>query len=445
MIQTFLEFIRNKELFTKKDRVLLALSGGIDSMVMLDLFLKTGFKTGIIHCNFSLRGKESDGDERFLHRVADKHGLEFFCRRFSTEEYARGEKVSIQMAARDLRYAYFEEVRKSAGYQVTATAHQLNDAVETTIFNMTKGTGITGLTGIPVKSGYVVRPLLFAGREEIAAYARLNKIRWREDSSNQSIKYSRNLIRHKVIPVLQEINPNVLNSMKRTMERAGSAEQFLLRWIGRHRKELVRREKKIVYIDSRKLRNEPDAIVLHYLLREYGFNYEQSGMIFLSIGGQPGKRYYSVSHELAVDRNRLVISPRKSGKPEQWEVNERQHFVETGDMRFEFRVIKKPSKLKTPSTTAYLDAEKIAYPLLVRSPETGDRFQPFGMKGKQKLSDFMINNKIPRNLKNNLKLVVSGGEIAWVAGYRISEKFRVEESTRTVLRIQLSDVHEESV
>ncbi len=445
MIESFLDFIKIKKLFTDKDRILLALSGGIDSMVMFDLFLKAGFKIGIVHCNFSLRGKESDGDEKFIRNQARRQGLDFYCRRFDTKGYARREKISIQMAARDLRYAYFEEIRKKNRFKVVATAHQLNDSAETFLFNLTKGTGLTGLKGISPETNHVVRPMLFATRHQLSEYAVQNKIRWREDSSNRSVKYSRNLIRHKVIPELLKINPNFYNSMQRTMERIEGAEDFILNWMNDNRESYQHRERDSVYLSLKSINKINEPVLLHYMIRGFGFSYHQALMLFHSLGNQPGARFYSASHVLTLDRTHLIIEESSGYGRGDWEIRRDQTFLDTGDGDyFSLEVIKKPSLLKTPADLALLDAGRIRYPLIIRNPKAGDRFQPLGMQGQQKLSDFMINNKIPRNLKKRLKLVVSENEIIWVAGYRIHENYKVKEQTKKVLKIKYSHVAEES-
>ena len=440
MIDSFREFVRSKRLFSANDRILLALSGGIDSMVMLDLFLKAGIGTGIIHCNFSLRGPESDGDEKFLKRMADRHKIPFFCRRFNTMAYAEEKKISIQMAARELRYPFFEEIRKEEGYKAVAVAHQLNDSAETLLFNLSRGTGITGLKGIPARNGKVVRPLLFATRDQIHDYAVMNKLKWREDSSNSSVKYSRNLIRHKVIPNLLKLNPNFFHTLKRTLERTESAENFLRKWILENKQELMREEDRVVYISQAKVRQYGEPVLLHFLIREFGFAYEQSALIFSVMGRQPGAQFYSPTHLLTVDRQELVISGIEELQSGEWSVSKGQKILDTGaGNRFRFRIIPKPGNLKSPGNTAFLALEKLEFPLTIRPPRTGDRFQPYGMKGKQKLSDFMINNKIPRNLKNDLKLLISGNAIAWVAGYRIDDRFSVSRDTEKVLRVDYEE------
>lgn len=436
MIDSFRGFIREKKLFSANDRILLALSGGIDSMVMLDLFLKTGYRIGIIHCNFSLRGAESDDDEKFLKQIAARNKIGFYSRRFNTKAYAAEKKISVQMAARDLRYTFFEEIRREEGYHVIAVAHQLNDSAETLLFNLSRGTGITGLKGIPAKNGKIVRPFLFATRDRIHDYAVQHKLKWREDSSNNAIRYSRNYIRHKVIPHLLKLNPNFYNTVRRTLEQTESTENLLLKWIRENRKELITEKNRVVYLSQEKIRHYAEPVLLHFMIRDYGFTYEQSALIFSVMGRQPGAQFYSESHLLTVDRRDLVISPHKDQLAHDWTISPGQEVLDTNTgERFRFRVITKPENLKSPGNTAFLALEKLEFPLIIRTPQEGDRFQPFGMKGQQKLSDFMINNKIPRNLKYGLKLLVSGKKIAWVAGYRIDERFKAGRGTSKVLRV----------
>lgn len=437
MIGEFVKYIKTKKLFSSGDRVLLAVSGGVDSMVMLDLFAKAGFSFGIVHCNFNLRGKESDSDEKFIMKFAGQNNYTLHTKRFDTAEYSRRTGTSIQVAARELRYGFFESVRKKEKYHYTATAHNLNDAAETFLFNLSRGTGISGLKGIPVKAGHVIRPLLFATREMILDYARINNISWREDSSNRSLKYSRNLIRHKVVPVFMKLNPKFLKTLSTVMNRVESSESFITKWIGINYPRMVKKERNRIFLDMEEVRNWKEPVLLHFLIREYGFSYDQALWILQASGKQPGAQFHSSSHVITCDRNRLVIEPVRHGPEPSWQIAKGLGLLDTGQgENFVINLVTRPDNLKSPPNIALLDERKLNYPLVIRAPERGDRFRPFGMKGEQKLSDFMINNKIPRNLKKSLRIITSENKIVWVVGYRISEDFKVTEKTRRVLKIE---------
>ncbi|HLF36062.1 MAG TPA: tRNA lysidine(34) synthetase TilS [Cyclobacteriaceae bacterium] len=437
MIGEFVKYIKSKKLFSPGDKVLLAVSGGVDSMVMLDLFAKAGFSFGIAHCNFTLRGKESDADEKFIRKFAGRNNYPLHTKRFDTVEYSRRTGTSIQVAARELRYGFFESVRKKEKYHSIATAHNLNDAAETFLFNLSRGTGISGLRGIAVKTGHVIRPLLSATREMIFDYARINNISWREDSSNLSLKYSRNLIRHKVVPVFMKLNPNFLKTLSAVMGRVESSENFITKWIGMNHPRMVKKERNRIFLDMEEIRNWNEPVLLHFLIREYGFSFDQALWILQASGKQPGAQFHSGSHLITCDRNRLVIEPVRQGPEVSWRIAKGQSLLDTGQGdQYVINLVARPDNLKFPPNIALLDEMKLNYPLVIRAPKRGDRFRPFGMKGEQKLSDFMINHKIPRSMKRNVRVITSNEAIVWVAGYRISEDFKVTDETKRVLKIE---------
>ena len=434
MVDRFREFIRQKDLCRDTDRILLSVSGGVDSVVMLDLFLKNGYKTGLAHCNFGLRGNESDGDEDFVKKLAEERDVACYIEHFETEKIASEKRISTQMAARELRYEWFEEIRLVEGYDYIATGHNFNDSVETMVFNLIKGTGLKGLTGIPAKTGKVIRPLLFAGREEIEAYASENNIEFRNDSSNASVKYHRNYIRHEILPDFRHINPGFDLTIRNTLERLAGIQRFVNDWLEKA-KESYRFEKgKDIYLKNDFFSRINEPALLYEVISKYGFNYDQSESIISGLVSEAGKVFYSEGFTLNVDRDHLIISPRKQVE-EHFEISRKDELLVTDRFNLTFEILETTPELSPDRHIAYLDLEKLHYPLVLRNWEKGDWFVPLGMKGKKKLSDFMIDKKIPLNLKKRMMVLLSKGSIAWVAGHRIDDRFKIESKTRKILKI----------
>ncbi len=341
------------------------------------------------------------------------------------------------MAARDLRTAWFEEVLKDGHYHVYATAHHLNDAIETLIFNLTKGSGIAGLHGILPKNGLAIRPMLFASRSDIERYATEQGLAWREDSSNTALKYQRNLIRHKVVPVLKKINPNLETTFSNTFERLSAVEQFYNTYIERLRNDLCSARGEGFLINKLRLSQlETPGPVLYELIRPFHFNYYQASEVVLRLSGSPGRVFHSSSHILNIDRKFLIITRRSTSTPPAISIGKDDtvvslpadvlHFMDTP-----------PESYTQPhdNWTAFIDKDTLKYPLMIRKWENGDAFVPLGMKGKKKISDFMIDEKIPLTLKENLLVLTSSNSIVWVVGYRIDDRFKVTNTTRSVLKI----------
>ncbi len=444
MLEQFLQFIQKKELFRASDALLLAVSGGIDSVAMAHLFAQTSFNFAIAHCNFGLRGKASDEDEAFVRNVAAKYEVPCFVEHFTTEKYAADEKISIQMAARDLRYTWFGQLLKTEGYAYLATAHHLDDVLETILLNLTKGTGISGLRGIPVKNDKIIRPLLFAGKAEIAAYAKEKKLDWLEDSSNSSDKYQRNLIRHQVVPVLQKINPNLLKAIESTVERVGGTEKVVEAAVQEVQKEACFTKNRDYYIDVNKLISKPGfSVILDKILGFYGFNYAQTESVATKVaqGITPeiiGKVFYSHTHRLDIDREYMIISPLHRKQLETSQIDETTQNLEEFDFTLTF--VKKVADgfaFSKDQNQAALDFYKLDFPLTLRKWEPGDWFMPLGMPHKKKLSDFMIDRKIPLNLKDKVYVLTSGNDIVWVVGHRVDERYKITKETRSVYLISL--------
>ena len=426
MIERFLEFISEEGLCAPGDSVLLGVSGGMDSMTMSRLFRQSPFRYGIAHCNFGLRGGESDEDERFVKEYAGKCGVPFFSVRFNTGEYARERRISTQMAARELRYRWFEEIRQREGYDAVAVAHHLNDLVETMLINLVRGTGLAGMHGISPKKGKLIRPLLGFTREEIEAFANGEAIPYREESSNASDKYMRNRLRHCVVPVLKELNPRLEHTFANSARHFSEAEQLLGEQVNWYR-HLLEQQDGAWTLDYSSIREmSAPRTVVYELLKPFGFNEETVQALLEADQAQPGKQFLSASHRAVKDRDRLIIVPvRKDPVPAFEEL-------------FEARVGTPEDTAITPDARrAFLDYHTLRLPLKVRYWQEGDSFQPLGMKGRKKLSDFFVDQKIPLHLKQRIPLLLSGDEIVWVAGYRIAEPFKITPATKKIYELRL--------
>ncbi|MGC4021539.1 MAG: tRNA lysidine(34) synthetase TilS [Cyclobacteriaceae bacterium] len=432
MKEEFLRFISKKNLCSLKDKILLAVSCGVDSMVMLELFHESGFKISVAHCNFQLRGNESDGDERLVKSICEKHSIPFFSKRFETNQFAEKNSLSIQMAARELRYQWFNELIEKDGFDFVATAHHLNDSIETAILNFARGSGLEGLDGITDKNGKVIRPLLFATREQIKSYALKNKIDWREDSSNASDDYQRNFVRHKIIPLLKEINPSLENSFEDSVEKISGAIHLIdlgtLQW----KEKFQSNKKDQVHLLKKGVSSTG---LLWNLIRQFGFNIDQCKQIVESLNGQSGKKFFSKEFELIIDREHLIISEIEN------ELGEVLIEKGQGEATLGKRVLKitsvKEIKIESESDVAVLDADKLTFPLRWRKWKAGDYFHPLGMNHKKKLSDFFIDQKISISDKEKITVIESGNEIVWVIGYRIDERFKISEKTSAQIIFEL--------
>jgi tRNA(Ile)-lysidine synthase len=446
MLKDFLAYIKKQKLFLAKEKILLTVSGGLDSIVLEELFHRAGFNYQIAHCNFTLRAEESETDEVFVRDLAYRHGVQLFAKRFNTEAFAKGKGISIQMAARELRNKWFDQLLVEHDLKAYATAHHLNDSIETFIFNFTKGTGIAGLQGIRPKTGNIIRPLLFATRDMISAFAKEQSLSWREDSSNQSIKYHRNFIRHNVVPHLKNINPNLENTYRDTAERLRFANEIIEKRILQLKEDLLNHKDNELWIDIKQLqKTEAPVIVLFEIIKEYGFNYTQAGEIIDRLQGTSGRIFNSTTHQLNIDRNFIIVYELLDSEDIEYEFSEEDTICQTRS----FTIIRKALDSKDffkskDASVILLDADKITYPLTIRKWRKGDRFIPLGMKGKKKLSDFMIDEKIPLNLKEHVFVLLTGSSIAWVINHRIDERFKVDDKTKSILMLKVEQ-HGQSI
>ena len=441
MVQKFIAYINEKGLFMPENKILLAVSGGIDSVAMLQCFKDAGvYNFGVAHCNFGLRGEESDEDELFVKKLAKRAKVTFHSHFFETDAFANQEKISIQMAARQLRYTWFEKLKEAYGYDYIATAHHRNDSLETVLFNLVKGTGIAGLHGISPKSGDIVRPLLFADKEAILDFVAEKQLSWREDSSNESVKYSRNIIRHEVVPVLKKINPDLENSFQHTVDRIQQVEALYDKTIESLAAKAVEKKGKDVYIDLGLLKSEDiGSAMLWELIKPYGFNYVQAKEIFERLFDGAGKIFDAPTYRLNIDREHLILSPSQLGDFFPSPIQLGQKTYENENLALNFATVTSEGfKITSNKKTAALDFELLKFPLELRKWQRGDVFFPLGMKQKKKLSDFMIDEKIPLNLKERVFVLTSEGKIVWVIGYRLDDRFKITENTKTVFRVQIT-------
>lgn len=421
-------FLENKKLF-------LAVSGGLDSMVLLHLFQQLEYEIAVLHCNFQLRGLESFGDEDFIRNYCEENNISIFTTQFDTEAFAKDYKLSTQIAARELRYSWFYELLETHKFDYILTAHHADDNLETFIINLSRGTGLDGLVGIPEQNDKIIRPLLPFSREEILRYAKENTIEWREDSSNASNKYLRNKIRHDLVPVLKEINPNFLKAFQKTQsylresnEMAEDASIMIYQQVAKEAGEEI-------HFNLNQLKKLPNyRSYLYQWLNEFGFLAWND--IYDLVDGQSGKQVFSEEFRLLKNRDTLILSPIVEAlEKEEFEINENDQ-----DVNF-------PLKLKLCNVShitldsnkvIFVDAEKIHYPLILRKWKEGDSFQPFGMKGKsKKISKLFKDEKLSLIEKENSWLLCSKGEIVWVVGIRQDERFKIDNTSNKILKIEL--------
>ena len=438
--EAFEHYIEENRLLTRDDRVLLTVSGGVDSMVMLSLFARCGYCVGVAHCNFQLRGAESDEDEVLVADEAARLGAVCYNRRFDTQAEMERTGESMEMAARRLRYAWFEELRREHGYTAIAVAHHADDSVETFFINLLRGTGLRGLTGISQQMGRIVRPLMFASRKEILEYAVANKIRFREDSSNRSTKYLRNKVRLGLIPRIREINPKFNSLMQRNIARLTEAQRFIDRAIERIRTEAVTSDGGIDTIRTDRIdASFPREFVIYELLSSaYGFKGDVIDSLCHALEcGATGRRFYSRERMACNDPGDNVVDPKADHDPCECRVEPRTGRIYSGNavLYYEYTDIDTVETFGVPENTAQVDADKLQFPLTLRRWHEGDWFIPFGMTGRKKVSDFLVDAKVSAAEKQRQFVLVSGGEIVWLVGRRIDDRYRLTGTTENVLRI----------
>lgn len=429
MKERFKEHIKTKLPFLIEGRLLVAISGGLDSVVLTHLLNQIGGRISLAHCNFNLRGDESDGDEQFVLDLADSLELEVFIQSFDTESYAKKHGLSIQMAARELRYDWFRDLAASLGYDHILTAHHADDNLETFLINLSRGTGLDGLTGIPEQNENIVRPLLPFSRREIEDFAKEHKLKWREDSSNAQTKYLRNALRHELIPKLKELNPQFLQNFGKTQQHLQDSSQLITDRIQEISKGL---DLNIISVERIQQLSRPKAY-LYGLLKQYGFT-EWDDIVGL-LDAQSGKQVFSHTHVLLKDREHLILKAREKPRlDKQFTVYERDTSI-TEPFKMEISTVNKLGG--TSKLQLYVDKEKLKFPLTIRKWEKGDYFYPLGMRGKKKLSKFFKDEKYSLFDKEQQWLLCSDHEVVWIVGKRGDDRFKVTDSTKKLVKFKI--------
>ncbi|HMU47767.1 MAG TPA: tRNA lysidine(34) synthetase TilS, partial [Chitinophagaceae bacterium] len=429
----FITTIKKQDLFSSKDKLLLAVSGGVDSVVLCELCKQAGYNFSMAHCNFQLRGAESDRDELFVRELAKKHKIKIEVKKFDTEKYATENKISVQEAARKLRYDWFAELIGGQKETCLLTAHHADDNIETLLMNFFRGTGLHGLTGIPAKTSYIRRPLLDFRKEELISFARENKLDFVEDSSNLSSKYTRNFFRNELLPAISKVFPEVNQNLADNIDRFKEIENLYRVSVEKIKKKLCRESGKEVKIPVKQLMEYKNRALLYEIISGYGFNEKQVDEVIKLASSESGRYILSPSGNYRIIKHRhwFIISPVNTGQSE-------NIIIEEADREIVFAAgklfVEKTNSLNpdTNNKVACMDSGKISYPLLLRKWKTGDYFYPLGMKKKKKLARFFIDLKLPVTEKEKIWVLESDQKIIWVIGYRIDERCRITDATKEV-------------
>jgi tRNA(Ile)-lysidine synthase len=437
MLILFKKFIKTNQLFQNSDKILLTISGGIDSMVMLDLFIKSNIKIAVAHCNFVLRGNESDGDEKLVFDTCQKNNIEFFTAKFNTNSFAEENKISIQMAARQLRYEWFNKIALENNCQFIATAHHQNDVAETMLINITRGTGISGLHGILPKNNNIIRPLLFTNKTGIINYANENNVDFREDSSNKKDDYWRNKIRHWVIPKLEELNTNAVNNFYLLSKKVSADEILLNERINELKSLYVKTTNNLVYIKLEIMKHAAVTSLLFKILSEYNINESAVLNIIENHENNSGIIFESDTHEVLIDRAFIIVRERKVEEFQQTLLIENTIIkinTPTGEINFE-TLNKKPSVFSKNSL--YINKDKAGTEFMIQTWKQGDRFIPLGMNGSKLISDFLLDKKINVFDKQKCMVLISkkNNEIVAVLPYQINNDYKLENDSKNILKI----------
>ena len=443
VLKNFTEFIKKENLFQPTDKLLLAVSGGVDSVVLCELCKQAGYDFVIAHCNFQLRGEESERDEQFVRKLGEKYGVEVRVKQFDTAGYASANKRNIQVAARELRYNWFAEILQDSGNTLRhiLTAHHLDDNIETLLMNFFKGTGILGLRGILPKQGRIIRPLLFARKEEILAFASEQGLAYAADSSNASDKYTRNYFRNKLIPGIKEAFPQAEENLIHNLQRFREAGELYQQAIDLHKKKLLEKKGAEFHIPVLKLQKAiPLRTIVYEIIREFGFTSHQTNDVIALLGSGSGRYVQSQTHRVIRNRAWLIITP-NAGNESATILIEATGTVDFGNGKLSLKNLPVPASGSIPASPdmAFLDAGEITFPLLLRKWKQGDYFYPLGMtRKKKKLSRFLIDQKLSLVQKESVWVLEMNKKILWVVGMRIDDRFKINPSTQQVLQISYS-------
>jgi tRNA(Ile)-lysidine synthase len=442
LLTSFLQFIKSENLFSPKERLLLAVSGGVDSVVLCELCQQAGFSFSIAHCNFQLRGEESNEDELFVKQLAQKYKVALYVKHFDTAAYANQNKLGIQVAARELRYTWFKELLKdpkvSAPGTRLLTAHHADDNIETILMNFFKGSGINGLKGIIPKQQQLVRPLLFAAKEEVVLFATINHLPFREDSSNSSDKYTRNYFRNQLIPGLEKVFPQVKDNLLNNAVRFREINNIYQAAIEQAKQKLLFPQAKEVHIPVLKLVKTPALnTILYEIIKDYDFTAHQAEEVKKLLFAESGKYVLSPTHRILRNRKWLIISRLNDAAAAQFVIEESDKEVYFSKGLLHISETGKPVKIDKEPGIAQLDLRDIRFPLLLRKWKRGDYFYPLGMPKKKKLSRFFIDQKMSLSEKENTWVLESDKRIIWIVGKRIDDRFKIKEATQKCIRLAL--------
>lgn len=445
MLEKINSFIKKHHLFLKNQKLLLATSGGIDSMFLTHLLHNNNFTFALAHCNFQLRNEESDGDKKFIADYCKKNNIELYTIDFETESYANENKLSIQETARKLRYQWLEKTRRENSFDYILTAHHLDDNIETLLFNLTKGTGLKGIRGMLPKNGKLVRPLLEISKDEIKKYVTENNLSYREDSSNASDKYDRNKIRQSVLPVLNTVNKNLHKTFINHFQTFRDIEKMHQTVLNYYKKKLFEFKNNNILIPIKKLMSLDAANTIAFeLFGEFGFNSKQIETLFETTQTTEIKQILSSDYRIIKDKKFFIVSPLSAENNDVFVVEKKQKTMRLNNntfLKLHHKPVEKHSKIIEDQHYAFLDADKLAFPILLRKWKEGDYFYPIASTKakKKKVSKFFKDEKISHLEKENTFVLVSDEKIVWVCGYRIDNRFKITEATRNVLKINLSD------
>lgn len=435
MLQKLQKHIDKDFPFLKEKKLLIAISGGIDSVVLTHILHILNFKIALAHCNFRLRSKESDIDECFVKELGKNLNIETFTIQFETEIYAKKHKLSTQIAARELRYNWFDKLVEQHQFNYVLTAHHADDNLETFLINLIRGTGLEGLTGIPKQNGYIIRPLLGFSRSEIVDYAKKEQIKWREDISNAETKYIRNKIRHEIVPKLKKMNPSLLASFGKTSLYLRESQQIIEDRVQEVTKEIVSIEENLIRLNIVKIQqlSNPKAY-LYQFLKAYGFT--EWNDVHNLLSAQSGKQVFSMTHRLIRDRDFLLLSTKNNTDSS----NETSFFIEECT-----KFIEKPIQLsienvlevtETNYNSIFVDKDLLKFPLTLRKWERGDYFCPSGMQGRKKVSKYFKDEKLSLLQKESIWLLCNlKGEIVWIINKRQDSRFMASSNSENIIRI----------
>lgn len=432
------QYIEQNHLLKAGAKVIVGFSGGADSIVLLTLLKDLGYECLAAHCNFHLRGEESMRDEKFAKEFAIRLGVSFFKQDYDTFYVAKERGISIEMAARDLRYDWFEQLRVEWEAEAIAVAHHQNDSLETMLLNLIRGTGIAGLTGINERNVYVIRPLLCVSREMIEDYAKQYSISYVTDSTNLEDEYTRNKIRNQVLPLLKTMNPNVQSSLLHTMDNMKEVNKVYTFYINQAKETVFDKGHGTIDIKQLLAFPSPESLLFE-ILKEYGFNKDVIADVYKALNSQSGKEFYSKHYRLVKDREYLILSKIDNEQSDSYLIHKDDVKIDAPFLlEMEFLVCDSDIRIVKDNHLAYFDADKLKFPLVLRKWEKGDWFIPFGMEGKQKLSDYFNNNKFNKLQKDNTWVLCSEQSIVWIVGYRTDNRYKIHNKTQNICVFKLS-------